>query len=262
MMRRAPRKLRGAGLALGTLMLMSGLAPAQDDLPQRQALARVPLGELSAVWREKVEHVAKEPTLYARGPAEAFAGQPLLYDWLLDHPDRGVAAWRRLGAKCTEITDSGSGVFIWKDGHGSEVRWQTLYKSKVLRVWFAEGHVRPGPLLPLIPVELVVLLRYGNRPDVPGRTLLFHQSDVFLRADSKTAVLITQFLGASAPRVAEQCLGQLEAFFSGLVWYLDQHPERTRTLLAANQSSSQGSGIRGQESAVRGQGSTVDDLDP
>jgi hypothetical protein len=208
----------------------------------------MPLGELPAAWRERVEHVATEPTLYARGPAEAFAGQPLLYDWLLDHPDRGVVAWRRLGARCADITDGGRGVFVWKDGHGSEVRWQTFYRSKALRIWFAEGRVRPGPLLPPVPVELVVLLRYGHHADLPGRTLLFHQSDVFLRADSKTAALITQLLGASAPRLAEQCLGQLEAFFSGLVWYLDQHPERTRTLLAANQGRSQesGAGVRDQ----------------
>jgi hypothetical protein len=254
-MRYALEDLRLTGLVLIMLVLEGGpvraqhTVRAQGSLPQSLALARVPFRELPEGWREKVEYVAKDPTLYARGPAEAFAGQPLLYDWLLDHPDRGVAAWRRLGARCADITDSGSGMFVWKDGHGSEVRWQTLYRSKVLRVWFAEGHVRPGPLLPAVPVELVVLLRYGNRPDSPGRTLLYHQSDLFLRVDSKTAALITQLLGTSAPRLAEQCLGQLETFFSGLVWYLDQHPERTRTLLAANQQSA----ASGQRSAVSGQ---------
>jgi hypothetical protein len=240
-------------LAVGLLILMSGSVRGQENAPAQRALTRLPIAQLPAEWRQRVEHIAKEPTLYARGPAEAFAGQPLLYDWLLDHPDRGVVAWRRLGAKCAEITDRGKGVFVWKDGHGSEVHWQTLYRSEALRLWFAEGQVRPGPLLPPIPVEVVVLLRYGNRPDVPGRTLLFHQTDVFLRTDSKAAALITQLLGSSAPRVAEQCLGQLEAFFSGLVWYLDQHPERTHLLLAVSWPRGEKSGINSRESGVRGQ---------
>jgi hypothetical protein len=62
--------------------------------------------------------------------------------------------------------------------------------------------------------------------------MLFHQADVFLQTDSKTAVLMTRMLGASVPRIAEQCLSQLETFFSGLVWYVDHHPERAEKLLA------------------------------
>ena len=35
-----------------------------------------------------------------------------------------------------------------------------------------------------------------------------------------------------APRLAEQFLGQIEVFFSGITWYLEQHPERSDRLLA------------------------------
>jgi hypothetical protein len=63
------------------------------------------------------------------------------------------------------------------------------------------------------------------------RTLIYHQAYVFLYADSKAAAVALHMLGASAPRMAEQSLGQLELFFSGMVWYLEQHPERTEKLL-------------------------------
>ena len=53
-----------------------------------------------------------------------------------------------------------------------------------------------------------------------------------MQTDSKTAVLMTKMLGSSAPRIAEQCLSQLETFFSGLVWYIDHHPDRAEKLLA------------------------------
>jgi hypothetical protein len=221
-------------LTLG-LAWASAATATPPDLPlQQQAAARVPLSEVPDALRPKVRQVIERPTLFSHGPAEAFTGWPALYHWLLDHPDRAVIAWRRLGATCTEITDRGGGQFVWRDGQGSEIHWQTIYHSLALRIWYAEGHMRPAPLLPAVSVSAVVVLRHGDRPDGPGRMLIFHQADVFLQTDNKTAALFAQIIGASATDMAEQGLGQLEMFFSALVWYLGQHPDRAARLLATS----------------------------
>ena len=222
------------GLVTGVLWADAVTAAEQDLAAQKRAAPRVPLDQIRQDIRERVRHVLEEPTLYGRGPAEAFTGQAAFYAWLLDHPDRGVEAWRRLGAKCQSINGIVNGSFVLNDGHGSELRWQTAYNGDSLRVWYADGKVRPALLMPAVPVHLVVLLRHGKRQESAARMMLFHQADVFLQTDSKTAVLMTRMLGASAPRLAEQCLSQLETFFSGLVWYLDHHPERAEKLLAGN----------------------------
>jgi hypothetical protein len=219
------------GLVAGVLWAGAVSAAAQDAALQKRVAARVPLDQIPEGMRERVRQVLEHPTLCGHGPAEAFAGQPALYDWLLDHPDRGVQAWRRMGARCTEIADRGQGRFGWTDGHGSEILWQTVHNSPTLRVWYAEGKVRPGRLLPAVPVQLVILMRHGKRAVEPDHTLIFHQSHAFVLTDSKAATVVTRMLGDSAPRMAEQCLGQMETFFSSLVWYLDQHPERAEKLL-------------------------------
>jgi hypothetical protein len=199
--------------------------------------ARVPLADIPENVRERVRQVIDQPTLIGQGPTEVFAGHPGVYTWLLDHPDRGVRAWRRLGAKCTEITDHGEGCFGWTDGYGSEIRWRTVYDTASVRIWYAEGKVRPSLLLPPIPLRIVVLLTHGQRQDGSGRPLLTHQAEAFFQTDSKTAVLVTRMLGASAPRLIEQGLEQVELFFSGLAWYLDHHPERAEKLLADNRGA-------------------------
>ncbi len=209
---------------------------AQESTPQSRAAQRVPLDKIPEPLRDRVRQVITHPTLFSHGPAEAFAGHPALYDWLLDHPDRALVAWRRLGAKCTKITDRSGGCFTWTDGHGSEVHCRTVYNNASLRIWFAEGRVHPGLLLPAVPVQFVLLLRHGERPATSDRTLIYHQADVFVQTDSETAALIARLLGPSVDRLAEQYLGQMELFFSGLVWYLDQHPDRTQKLLAESQS--------------------------
>src|SRR5687767_573088 len=53
---------------------------------------------LAGHQRDQVKDVVDKATLFARGPGEAFHCKPEHYYWFLDHPDRAVQAWRRLGA--------------------------------------------------------------------------------------------------------------------------------------------------------------------
>jgi hypothetical protein len=189
--------------------------------------ADVPLDQLPVA----VRRVMAQPTLRAQGPREVFRGQTAVYEWLLDHPDQGVQMWRRLGAKCMDISGRSDGRFTWSDAQGTVITWETVYRNDRLRVWYAEGISRPALLLPTVPLRAVVVLRHDERHEGLAKPLLEHQADLYLQTDSRTALLVARLLGASAPRMAEQGLVQLEVFFSALVWYLDRHPERTSALL-------------------------------
>jgi len=208
--------------------------PSAEKLEQLRAAAQVPLAELPATVRPGVRLVLDRPTLFAHGPAEVFPCQPSQYYWFLDHPDRAMLAWRRLGAKCLPITDRGDGCFGWSDEQGSDLVWQTVYHNAQLRVWYAEGNVRPAPVLPLVPVRAVVILHHAEGKDETGAAMMNHQAEAFLQTDSKAAVLVTKMLGSSAPRLAHEGVAQLQLFFAGLSWYLDRHPERADWLLLSN----------------------------
>lgn len=217
---------------VGWAMLMawgvcSGPARAATT-PAMVAAGRVPLDQIPTGFRENVRSVLARPTLYSAGPRETFHGSPPLYQWLLDHPDEGVRIWRRLGAHCMDITKCGEGRFGWCDDQGSSVIWETLVRTPSVHLWYATGSVRPGPLLPMVPVRVVVILRSQDSLDATGRTLIRHQAELFLYTDSTTAALAAKLIGPTGPQLAEQCLAQLELFFSALVWYADKHPERVK----------------------------------
>jgi hypothetical protein len=195
--------------------------------------SEVPLDELPAGVREKVRAVLDHPTLCSRGQPETFTCQPALYQWFLDHPDRVAMAWRRLGAKVVDMSDRGNGRFGWCDEQGSDIHWDTVFRGPRLRVWHAEGKVRPGALLPLVPIQAVVVLRYTESRDSDGKSTLNHQAELILHTDSRAVALAARMFGASAPRLAEQYVSQMEMFFSSMAWYLDQHPEKAERLLAA-----------------------------
>lgn len=191
----------------------------------------IPLDELPQREREMVSSVVDKASLAARSPAEAFHGDLRHYRYFLDHPHHAVSAWRRLGAKCVSITPCDGGGFGWNDDQGSELVWEAVHCADGLRIWHAEGKVKPGPLLPAVPVKAVVVLRYSQKRAADGAALIHHQADLFVQTDSKTANLMARMMGPAANRIAEQGLGQLQLFFSGLCWFLDRHPEQARKLL-------------------------------
>jgi hypothetical protein len=202
-----------------------------NSTPSLSAASQVPLDEIPAALRPKVRAVMEKPSLSTRGQTETFNGEPRVYQWLLDHPDRAAVGWKRLGAKVADIADRGSGVFGWSDAQGSDIRWQAVYRGPRMRVWHAEGKVRPAALMPLVSVQAVVVLRYTESRDVDNRPVIRHQAELMLHTDSKAMSLATRVFGTSAPRLAEQYVSQIETFFSALSWYLDQHPERIEKIL-------------------------------
>ena len=216
-------------------------AQAANEFDRQSMAAAIPLDRLPPKVRDGVRRVLEQPTLVAQGPAEVFRARASFYRWLLDHPDRAVQMWHRLGARCITIRERGAGKFGWADGQGTDISWQTIHSAPGLQVWYAEGMATPGPVLPAVPLRAVVVLRYAETSALSsllpegqarGRTLMFHQAEVFVQTDSQTAALIAKLLGSSAPKLAEKCIGQMEMFFSALAWYVDRHPERAETLLS------------------------------
>jgi hypothetical protein len=225
--------------ACAVLALQAVWAEAGPLLPGRKEPAPLPASipwqDLNDQSRGLLLAVVEKPTLAARGPAETFTCKPAQYLWLLDHPDRAVTAWRRLCAKCVSITPRGEGQFGWTDENGSEVIWQTVCKTGGVRVWYAEGKVRPGPVMPLVPVKALLVLTHVPSQAADGNSTVEHRSELFLQTDNRAATALTKMMGTSAQRIAEQGLTQLQLFFSALSWYVDRHPDRAEALLRSDE---------------------------
>jgi hypothetical protein len=229
-------RVRPGWLAILAWLVGCGTCPAADRSPESAlppGFTLLPLlDDVPEPFQHKVRLVVERPTMHARGPVETFRCQPRVYYWLMEHPDRAVKAWVRLGARCMPITDRGNGRFGCKDGQGTDVVWTQAVNTPTHRIWYAEGVVRPGLLLPLVTVRAVFVMHLTEVGDPAHPQGLRHQGELVLHMDSKAAALATRLLGASAPRMAEQSVGQIETFFAALAWYLNEHPDKADTLLA------------------------------
>lgn len=222
--------MKGCWSGLIGLLLLAQAGSASPPTPVA-SLPHFTFEGMEAPERDLVQGVMDRPTLYAKGAAEVFQCKPEHFHWFLDHPDRAVVAWRRLGARCVNIVPRAPSTFAWSDALGSEVVWVTVQASPGQRIWFAQGHVKPSKLLPNIPVKAVVILTYTENKGTDGTSMITQQSHIYVHTDSKSAALVTKMLGNSSQRMAEQGLEQLQLFFSGLSWYMHRHPEQTEALL-------------------------------
>ena len=200
--------------------------------PEKAAgvLPRIPLEAVAPGVRERVQSVLEKPALTSKGQPETFQAEGEVYRWLLDHPDVTVKLWRQVGAKVSDILDRGDGVYVWRDDAQSEVTWHSVLKLQGMHVWYAEGKVKASALLPLTTFRAVAVMTYQEGKDTTGKEAIRHQVHFLLRCDSKTVTLAARILGASAPRMAEQYLGQLQMFYGGMAWYLSQDRDRAKAL--------------------------------
>jgi hypothetical protein len=223
------RRLMFGCLGVGLCVLAAGGRCRAGSAPS-SVLAPVPLELLAPDVRERVRSVLEHPTLTTRGRAEIFSCRPNTYYWLLEHPDQASRLWKLIGARCADVQDGGGGRFGWSDGQGSAIHWHAVLRTPSQRVWYAEGQVKPGMMLPASAVRAVVVLYVTEGHDEQGRPALKHQVELSLKADGAAVAMAARVLGASAPKLAEDYVGQIETFFGGLAWYLDDNPPRAREL--------------------------------
>ncbi len=199
-------------------------APSTDyGMPQ------IPLNSLPAELRAGIQAVIEHPTLSAKGPSESFNSDHAVYHWLLEHPEIGTKLWRLLGARVMDIVAQ-NGIYYWNDGQGSEMQWRIVYRDDSTHAWYADGKIKPGFLLPASPFRAFVVLKYDAGKDIKDRPAIRHQVHFLIRCDSRAMALAARILGASAPHLAEQYLGQLQMFYGALSWYLSQDNARANKL--------------------------------
>ena len=111
------------------------------------------------------------------------------------------------------------------------MNWRLVHRENGMRVWFAEGKVRAAALVPANSFQAVLVARYRGGRDGDGESAVRHQYHLYLKTDGKAAAVVARLLGASAPKLLDQFVAQLQMFFQGLAWLADDQPARARGVM-------------------------------
>lgn len=217
-----------------TLAWLAGRAGASDidnEISRKVSAAQIPIEKIAEPLRAHVDDVLQNSTLFLRGPSETFPCRPGVYRWLLDHPDWGIAGWKALSGTAITIDRQADGSFLGKDNQGGSLRWKCVVNEPGRRVWYAEGTGRLAPFLPTATLKAVLSLRYQEVIGDDGRFGIRHRTEAFAVYDGKAAAWFSKLAGVPPDTAGKKILEQVEIFFSGMAYYLSEHPEWSRQTL-------------------------------
>lgn len=226
-------------LLLGTLPRCEASDPAENEVHRQISAAQVPLEKLEPQLRTRVADLLQKAPLFARGPVESFPCRPTVYHQILDNPDWVIHCWRVLGACKATVVRQPDGTFLGKDNYGSQLRWQPLSLEQGRRIWYVEGAGRPAPLMPMVQLKAIVLLRFQTVQGEDGRVGIRHRVEMFAQYDGKAVDLLSKLGGMTADSAGQKVLEQVGLFYSGMAWYLSEHPNWGQQVLG-KQAQQQG----------------------
>ncbi len=158
----------------------ASLEATTSDAARRDALRSIPLEKLSEVHRPKVESVLAGASLFRRLPIRVVDCDPVLYLFLVRHPDVVVNIWEVFKASRLELRQTGEGRFRVSEPGGADSSFEFVYQSHDTHVVYGEG-VYQGPLLAR-PVKGrgVLVLKSGYVQETNNRHYITNRMDCFL----------------------------------------------------------------------------------
>lgn len=202
--------LAACAAAAGSLLvartsLLAASPDEADTSPQAQsdAIAAVPVSELTAESRRKIMAVCESPSIYRRLPQKTVDCDPDLYRFLIRNPEVVVNIWQLMGF--SNYTAQRIGPYLWKgdDGTGTQGDVELIYGTDDLHVLYGDGFYEGALLKRKITGRCVLILQTGYGQDAARRWLVGNRLDVFLQIDNAGADMIARTLSPWVGKVAD-----------------------------------------------------------
>jgi len=226
----ARRAFLASGLAAMTTSLLPSsiavAAPEEADTSAQardDAIASLPLSELTAETRRKLMMVCERPTLFRRMPQKSMACDPALHLFLIRNPEVVVNIWQLMGV--ATMSAERLGPFAWKgaDGAGTNCDVELVYGTDNLHIIYGDGYYEGSLLKKKVTGRSVLVMKsgYGRGPD--QRTYVANRLDLFLQIDNLAADVVTRTLSPWVGKVADANFHESCVFASKLSQTAEQN---------------------------------------
>jgi hypothetical protein len=183
---------------------------------RRDAVRSVPLEQFSDADREKVRFVLSNTSLYRRLPTKTVDCDPVLYFFLLHHPDVVVNIWEEFKISRLQLQQTDENQFQVFEPNGVAVVGKFVYQSRGLHVLYGEGTYQ-GPLFPRsVKGRGVLVLKTAYAKQASGRYHITTRMDCFLNIDSLGVELATKTVSPLLGKTVDNNFMQTLAFVGSL----------------------------------------------
>jgi hypothetical protein len=176
-----------------------------DTSPQArdEAIAALPLTQLTAESRRKLLAVCENPSIYRRLPQRTVDCDPEMHRFLIRNPEVVVNIWQLMGF--SNYTAARTGPYAWKgdDGTGTQGDVELIYGTDELHVMYGDGLYEGSLLKRKITGRCVLILHSGYGQNAARRWLVGNRLDLFLQIDNLGADMVARTMAPWVGKVAD-----------------------------------------------------------
>ncbi len=170
---------------------------------RKEVLANLPMNRLTPQARQRIESIAKSPTIYRRLPTQAIDCDRDMFLFLTRNSETLVGLWDLMGVTEVQTRRTGRYQLEAVDGAGTTCTVDLIYGDSNLHVFVADGQY-DGKMTPR-PIKgsgvFVLRSQYGRTPQ--GATTVTGTLDVFVQFDGLGTDLIARTLSGVIGRSAD-----------------------------------------------------------
>ena len=215
---------------VATLWPASGHAESITQTAQAEAVAAIPLQQMTPEAQAKLLSVVNRPSLYRQMPTTLIESDADLYQFLVRHPEVIVNMWDLLGITKVSITRTKDFQFEATDGAGTVTRIELVYGDQNVHVVYCEGAYE-GPLFKrLLTGRCVLLLRSSYTQTMDQTTYVSSRLDVFLQIDNAGTELIAKTLQPVVGGTADRNFTDSLKFLGQVAKAVEEKPDRVQAL--------------------------------
>jgi hypothetical protein len=198
--------------------------PASSRDSMQEAIAKIPLNNLNAEARQKINVVLDKPSFFRRLPAEAIQCDPELFLFLVRHPEVLVNIWDLMQITKVELQRVAPFEFRGSDGAGTTCKSELIYGTSNLHIYYGTG-VYSGPLMARdVSGRCLCVLSSSSAVAPGGKPKVGSQMDVYMKLDSVGADLVTRTVAPVVGKTADSNFRETASFISQLSQVCETNP--------------------------------------
>lgn len=201
-----------------------GADPASSRDSMQEAIAKIPLNNLNAEARQKINVVLDKPSFFRRLPSEAIHCDPELFLFLVRHPEVLVNIWDLMQITKVELQRVAPFEFRGSDGAGTTCKSELIYGTSNLHIYYGTG-VYSGPLMARdVSGRCLCVLSSSSAVGPGGKPKVGSQMDVYMKLDSVGADLVTRTVAPVVGKTADSNFRETASFISQLSQVCENNP--------------------------------------
>ena len=196
---------------------------------RREAIRSIPIKRVDPKYRNKVQAVLNDTSIYRRLPTMTIDCHPPMFTYMAQNPDTLVQTWRKLGISNVELVRTSDNSFRLADNVGTVgklviVEQNCDQHAQNRLVLYAEGQYDGKPFKRPVRAQCVMLLRSGSMKETNGKHYVAARFDTFIHIDRASLELFAKAVHPLVGKTADRNFVDTMQFISSMSQAAETRP--------------------------------------